>query len=290
MFPNKLLNKISKDLIIKPLFKHYTAGETIKDLHNKITVLQKSNIYPIGDYIKEFSNDKGVIFENFKNYQNLCLIAELEYIAIKPSSFSFNYNDIKNITSVIIKSKKKVLIDAEDAKNHSIINNIVKKLAIDFKDNDKYHIYKTYQMYRRDSLLSLKEDSTYNTVGIKLVRGAYLNTDGHLPEFFNKKIDTDNAFRDGMNFIFSKNIPSFICTHNLEDIKHMIDSVNKNKDLLKNIKHASLYGFINNETQKIITSGIKTYKYLPYGNIDDAIPYLVRRLQENPSILKHLLN
>lgn len=289
MFSNILLNKISKDLIIKPLFNFYTAGETIKDLQNKIKVLEKSNIYPIGDYIKEYSNDKGVIGENFRNYHNLCLISKLEYIAIKPSSFGFNYLDMKNITSVIIKSKKKVLIDAEDAKNHLIINNIIKKLAFDFKDDDKYHIYKTYQMYRRDSLLSLREDSSYKTIGIKLVRGAYLKTDGHLPEFFNKKKDTDDAFRNGMNYIFNNNIPSFICTHNLEDIKYMMDSVNENKDLLKTIKHASLYGFINDETKKIISSGIKTYKYLPYGNIDDAIPYLLRRLQENPTVLKHLL-
>jgi hypothetical protein len=273
---------------MKPLFNYYTAGETIKDLQDKIKVLQKSNIYPIGDYIKEFTNDKRIISKNFRHYKELSLINELKYIAIKPSSFNFDYNDIQTITSIILKNNKKVLIDAEDAKNHIIINTIIKKLIIDFKDKNNYHIYKTYQMYRRDSLVNMKEDSLYNKIGIKLVRGAYINTDGHLPELFNNKRDTDVAFRDGMNFIFNSNIPSFICTHNLEDIKYMIETVNKNQTLLKTIKHASLYGFIDNETKKIINSGIKTYKYLPYGNIDDAVPYLLRRIQENPMVLKHL--
>jgi len=283
MFPNKL-----KKLFIKPLFNYYTAGETIKDLKNKIKILQKSNIYSIGDYIKEFTNDKIIISKNLRHYKELCLVNELKYIAIKPSSFNFDYNEIQNITSIMLTNNKKVLIDAEDAKNHLIINNIIKKLIFDFKDQNKYHIYKTYQMYRRDSLLNLKEHPLHNKLGIKLVRGAYINSDGHLPELFNYKRDTDLAFRDGMNFIFNNNIPSFICTHNLEDINYMIDKVNKNTNLLKIVKHASLYGFINDETNKIINSGIKTYKYLPYGNMDDAIPYLLRRLQENPMILKHL--
>lgn len=281
MFTNKLLNKISNNILIKPLFNHYTAGETIKDLHNKITLLKNQNIYAIGDYIKEFSKDKE---ETIKQYQDLCLIDELEYVAIKPSSFNFDYNKINYIVSIFLDNNKKILIDAEDSKNHLIINDIIKKLAFTNLDGDNYHIYKTYQMYRRDSLLNLKKEALANNLGIKLVRGAYLNTDRNLPEFFNVKKNTDVAFRNAMNFIIEANIPSFICTHNLEDIKYMIDIKPG-----KNIKHASLYGFINNETNQIIKSGIKTYKYLPYGKIDDAVPYLLRRLNENPNILKYLL-
>jgi hypothetical protein len=61
-----------------------------------------------------------------------------------------------------------------------------------------------------------------------------------------------------------------------------------NKELHKDkIYHASLYGFIKDDTQKIIQSEIKTYKYLPYGNFEDALPYLIRRIYENPKILKY---
>jgi proline dehydrogenase len=57
---------------------------------------------------------------------------------------------------------------------------------------------------------------------------------------------------------------------------------------MSKIYHASLYGFINNETDKLIKADIKTYKYLPYGSMDDAIPYLSRRLEENPQVIKYL--
>ena len=66
----------------------------------------------------------------------------------------------------------------------------------------------------------------------------------------------------------------------------MISLYNKNSDLYNyNIYHASLYGFIREDTQKIINSCIKTFKYLPYGEIEDAVPYLMRRIYENPKVL-----
>jgi hypothetical protein len=67
----------------------------------------------------------------------------------------------------------------------------------------------------------------------------------------------------------------------------MIDYVKKSKN--NNISHASLYGFINNDTERIIKSGISTYKYLPYGKYDDSVPYLTRRIYENPKILFYML-
>ena len=58
----------------------------------------------------------------------------------------------------------------------------------------------------------------------------------------------------------------------------------ENEELYKErVFHGSLYGFINNETDMIISSGIKTFKYLPYGKIEDSVPYIVRRLYEKYS-------
>jgi proline dehydrogenase/carbapenem biosynthesis protein (putative proline dehydrogenase) len=143
-------------------------------------------------------------------------------------------------------------------------------------------------MYRKDSYNKLSSDMLlHNNLGIKLVRGAYHNQDKYSGKLYLTKEETDKNYHNGLKSIILNsncNTKAFICTHNINDIKTLIDfNINKN-----NIYHASLYGFINNETKKIINSGIKTYKYLPYGPLEDSIPYLTRRLYENPKIIFHL--
>ena len=162
--------------------------------------------------------------------------------------------------------------------------------------NDKsIKIYKTYQMYRKDSLDLLKKDlNNFPNLGVKLVRGAYYNQDINSNMLFTNKKDTDYSFEESVKIMFDKinkndSYKVLICTHNQNDINNMINKFNENKELYKeNVFHGSLYGFIKNDTNKIIESGIKTYKYLPYGKIEDSVPYLTRRLYENPFIFLSL--
>ena len=61
MFPNKLLKNVLIRQLIKPLYYKMTAGETLVALQNKTTELNKLNMYPIVDYIKESSNKNEII-------------------------------------------------------------------------------------------------------------------------------------------------------------------------------------------------------------------------------------
>jgi hypothetical protein len=182
----------------------------------------------------------------------------------------------------MINNNKKILIDAEDCKNQDKINDLTDTLIYKLNTTD-INIFKTYQLYRKDSLQQLKEDINKfdNKLGIKLVRGAYYNKDFKTGKLFTNKQDTDDSFNKAMDIVFTLPNESFICTHNKNDIDKIIENVKQKK----NIHHASLYGFINKDTDRIIQNGIKTFKYLPYGNMDDALPYLTRRIYENPKIL-----
>ena len=182
--------------------------------------------------------------------------------------------------------KKKILIDAEDVANQTQINYITDKIMLNY-NIETINIYKTYQMYRRDSLKTLENDmNRFSHLGIKLVRGAYMTQDKHTGILFDSKAGTDKAFRAALDIALQSNrsnvIHAMVCTHNKDDIHYMIKKY-KNQPII----HASLYGFLPNDTQKIVKSGIPTYKYLPYGSMEDAIPYLMRRIQENPFILKY---
>jgi hypothetical protein len=145
-------------------------------------------------------------------------------------------------------------------------------------------------MYRKDGLSKLHFDINHvNNLGIKLVRGAYYNQDFNSEKLFTSKSQTDFAFENALKLIFeSEGTDSFICTHNYHDINKMLEYVKKS-NISNKISHASLYGFINGDTERIIKSGISTYKYLPYGNFNDSISYLKRRIYENPKILFYML-
>jgi len=271
---------------VRPIFNIYTAGENIYQLNNKINQLSKINIYPIADYIKEFTDQSNDLKPIINEYLALSKLEDLEYIALKLSSFSFNEQIIDKIVSDLITNKKKILIDAEDEINQDKIDKITDNLLRNYNQFEPM-VFKTYQMYRNDSYNKLSTDMLFhNNLGIKLVRGAYHNQDKYSGKLYLTKEETDKNYDRGLKAIIlnQNHIRAFICTHNLDNINTLLNS-NINKD---NIYHASLYGFINNETKKITESGIKTYKYLPYGSIEDSLPYLIRRLYENPKILFHL--
>lgn len=286
-----MLKKILQSSLIKPLFNNLTAGENINSLVNKIQVLNKSNLYPIVDYIKESSNNEKEMIKSLREYIILSKMKELKYIAIKLSTFQSESNYKLNfLMDKIIENNKIILIDAENVDKQNKINELTNNYIEKYNTNE-IKIFKTYQMYRKDSYEILKDDiKKFNNLGIKLVRGAYHNQDKHTNKLFLEKNDTDIAFDKSMDLIFNTSYnQAFICTHNCYNINKMIDNFNSNPNYYQNkIFHASLYGFINNDTERIVKAGIKTFKYLPYGPIDDAVPYLTRRLYENPKILFYL--
>jgi len=269
-------------LIVKPLFNKFTAGENITSLNNKVNYLAEKNISSIVDYVKEFSNNPKDITRSMSEYISISKLDSTKYIAIKLSTFNFEYSKIYPLLTLMINNNKKILIDAENCENQDKINDLTDTLIYKLNSTD-INIFKTYQLYRKDGLNQLKEDINKfdNKLGIKIVRGAYYNQDVKTGKLFTNKQDTDDSFNKAMDIIFTLPNESFICTHNKNDIDKMI----KNVQQKKNIHHASLYGFINKDTERIIHNGIKTFKYLPYGNMDDALPYLTRRIYENPKIL-----
>ena len=102
-----MLNNIIKlnPKVLKPIFEHYTAGQNIKSLTNKINYLENEKIFPIADYIKENVNNNNDIKNIIIEYKNLANVYKLKYIAIKLSSFNFDYGKINQTCEYLIKKK-----------------------------------------------------------------------------------------------------------------------------------------------------------------------------------------
>ena len=220
-------------------------------------------------------------------------------IAIKLSSLDIknNISDAKKkiftLIDLAIDNNSKILIDAENYSIQNNINNITDNV-IEKYNIDKVNVYKTYQMYRIDSYNLLKSDlikeRDYN-LGIKLVRGAYYNSDKKYNILHEKIEDTHNDYNRSIDLFIknSKYLDSIICaTHNKDSINYTKKLIDNDIQLKHKIEFAHLLGMSDNLSYEL-SKNYTVYKYLPFGNFSDTLPYLIRRLYENYPMIKHLI-
>ena len=77
-----------------------------------------------------------------------------------------------------------------------------------------------------------------------------------------------------------------VATHN-EQSNLLTTQLMKEKGLPPNHPHvhfSQLYGMSDNITFNLAEGGFNVSKYLPFGPIQDVVPYLMRRAQENTSV------
>jgi proline dehydrogenase len=192
-----------------------------------------------------------------------------------------------------------VFIDAEE----SWIQNAIDDVALGMMalyNRERAVVFTTVQMYRRgrmDFLRKIDDDARKRSyrVGIKLVRGAYLEKEqewaaerGLEPAVYTKKEDTDRAFDDGLRYIIQELDRFSLCsaTHN-EASTELLVRLMEEKKLENNdprIEFSQLYGMGNHLTYNLAHHGYNASKYLPYGPVELVIPYLIRRAEENSSV------
>jgi proline dehydrogenase len=192
-----------------------------------------------------------------------------------------------------------VYIDAEE----SWIQNAVDDLAVEMMaryNRQRTVVFHTVQMYRRgrlDLLRKMGDDANRRSygVGIKLVRGAYLEKEqewaakrGLDPTVYARKDDTDRDFDDALRFIVERLDRFSLCaaTHNEASSELLVRLMDEKKMEANDprIEFSQLYGMGNHITFNLAHHGYNASKYVPYGPVDLVIPYLLRRAQENSSV------
>lgn len=272
-----------------PIVNRFTC--TRKQLPNIMRKIQNNNMKPILDYANENNNQH---IENYKEIMDLINKYPTQTIAIKLSSLNIQNRDcvegyLEDITKKAIQNKCKLLIDAENYEIQEDIYDISDKFIKHYNKN-QVHLYKTYQLYRNDSMNILKYDIFCERdyfIGFKLVRGAYYNQDKKYNILFDTIEETHDNYNHGIDLYFqhSKIQDKLLCaTHNEESINRAIKW--SNEKYTKNIQFAQLLGMSDNKSKEL-SKQYQVYKYLPYGDFNDTLPYLIRRLYENyPMFLK----
>ena len=261
----------------------YIAGNCFKSAIKVSHKEMSKNKIPIINYVKEFTCNENETYNEYNRLLNF--IDSRTMIALKLSSLNFNENLINKLIESYKKKNINILIDAENSKYNNLYNQIVNRLILSHNDED-YRILKTYQMYRLDSFQQLNNDinlfSKYNkNIGVKLVRGAYWNSEKNNGQLFTSKYDTNFNYNNAIKFLDNVHSYNILATHNKESIELGLKMKSKFK-----------YAHLLDMNTKIYDKLAKTedvHVYIPYGPFYDMVPYLLRRLYENMDMVKYMI-
>ncbi len=192
-----------------------------------------------------------------------------------------------------------VLVDAEETWIQDPVDVLSIQMMADF-NKEKVTVYNTVQLYRHDRLNFLKDMLEAAilkkfVLGVKLVRGAYMEKERaraqekqYASPIQPDKESTDRDYNSAVAFCIDHidHIASIIASHNDYSNLHAIELLNaKNLPLSHpHIHFSQLYGMSDHITFNLAKAGCSVSKYLPFGPIEDVIPYLMRRAEENSSL------
>ena len=205
-------------------------------------------------------------------------------------------------------SLSSLLIDAEHHKYQTAIDSVVLDLQQEYNALDRTDsptIFHTYQCYKKETMPKIKIDLErsqrfgYHFAG-KLVRGAYMQHEREraeemgYPDPIHETIeDTHNTYDEAVEYLlknYAENngkIEVMIASHNQQSIEKAIQLTEKYSIDGPVLSFAQLLGMSDNLTNTLGTNGYRAYKYTPYGEVHEVIPYLLRRAQENSGMLKN---
>ena len=319
----KLIYPFTKLILKSTMLKQFCGGQNEGDCKGIINDLNARNVYSILDYSVEGLENEVNFDETVSRTINLIKLNtnnNFPFIVFKPTgigrfdlyekiSSNTNLSDKENIEWSKVKSRYdsicnaalannvSVLIDAEESWIQSSIDEIYENLILKY-NSEKAIVYNTVQSYRIDRLEYIEKlYHSFSTsdvhIGIKLVRGAYMEKERERSKVFNyldpihkTKKDTDESFNNCMKFMFknAQLFSVFIGSHNEESNYLALKLINKYNIIKDKVWFSQLYGMSDHITYNLSNQGFNVAKYLPFGPFKGVIPYLFRRAEENTAV------
>ncbi len=203
------------------------------------------------------------------------------------------------ICEVAAAKKIGVLVDAEESWIQGPVDALT-ILMMDSFNKQNVVVYNTIQLYRHDRFMFLQHSCEAATernfvLGVKLVRGAYMEKERRRAAEKNypspiqpDKVASDHDYDAAVAFCLANLnvIAVIIASHNEQSNLKATQLMQQNGIAFNHphIHFSQLYGMSDNITFNLAKAGCSVSKYLPFGPIEDVIPYLMRRAMENSSV------
>jgi len=211
-------------------------------------------------------------------------------------------NVLKRIDAICYQAAQKgvsIYIDAEESWIQDSIDHLV-WLMMKRYNRQRVVVFNTFQLYRNDRLQFLIESYDRSRqagflLGAKLVRGAYMGKErrraeanGYESPINPDKFTTDDHYNTAVRFCLDHIEHISLCnaSHNGNSALLQVELMEK-KGIPRDHPHtmcSQLFGMSDNLTFNLARAGFRVSKYVPYGQVREVIPYLIRRAHENTSV------
>uniref|UniRef100_A0A8C6U5J0 Proline dehydrogenase n=1 Tax=Neogobius melanostomus TaxID=47308 RepID=A0A8C6U5J0_9GOBI len=279
-----------------------------------------------GDYLGWFTeNNKGSsgsidvldwnsLLDDRDKCADLLVVPNVKLGKLEPLLKDFSDEDEKQMQRILqrldalakhaVENRVRLMVDAEQ----TYLQPAISRLALEMQrvyNKEKPVIFNTYQCYLKEAFDSVSTDVALSCregwhFAAKLVRGAYMYQEkGRAEELgYEDPINpdyesTNRMYHRCLDFVLDEiarngNANVMVASHNEDTVKHTLRRMNELGLMPRENKvyFGQLLGMCDQISFPLGQAGFPVYKYVPYGPIDEVMPYLTRRAQENRGFMQ----
>ena len=200
----------------------------------------------------------------------------------------------------------RLMVDAEQTYFQPAISRMTLEAMRDY-NRDSPVVFNTYQCYLKDSPNNIERDIELSRregfyFACKLVRGAYMeqerlraDTLGYDDPIHDSWENTNQCYNGNLSRVLQevqlKGANVMVASHNEDSVKYAVNSMQELGIAADDNKvfFGQLLGMCDAVTYALGQAGYSAYKYVPYGPVEEVMPYLSRRALENRSLMKGVI-
>ncbi|XP_052857434.1 proline dehydrogenase 1, mitochondrial isoform X3 [Drosophila gunungcola] len=310
-------NVLTHHKTIKDLEKYYASlgdNKDVKEFLNNVTSDKEGilHLFPWSGIVDEDSQLSDTFrVPDSQTGQMRRLISQ-----IPPKEEEMFRNMIRRLNTIVKAAADldvRIMVDAEQTYFQPAISRITLEMMRKY-NKEKAIVFNTYQCYLRETFREVNTDLEQAKrqnfyFGAKLVRGAYMDQERDRAKSLGYPDPVNPTFEATTDMYHktlaeclrriklmkdcdddARKIGIMVASHNEDTVRFAIQQMKEigisPED--KVICFGQLLGMCDYITFPLGQAGYSAYKYIPYGPVEEVLPYLSRRAQENKGVLKKI--
>ena len=292
-FLTKILPYLPKRLVWQ-FSKEYIAGETLDEVLRQAKMLDSKGIVTTIDVLGEFISNLRQAEANRDEYLQLIERAHQAEIqgnySVKPTFFGLLldpeecFNNLRAVVEKAASFSGFIRIDMEDSHCTQPTIDLFRRLKNEFSQNVGL-VLQAYLRRTAGDLQDLRDlHSPQCPLNLRICKGIYVESptiayreDKEIRQNYLKLIDS----------MMKHSMYPAIATHDIYLVEESLKLIQSYGYSTQQYEFQMLFGVTPKLRQSIVDSGHLMRVYLPFGR--DWFGYSMRRLQENPNMVKHIV-